>query len=205
MRCRRAEVPPPALMCRRPPPAFSWTRLPRSAQASPSPEGGGGGVGPRRHRSSRSGRELAAAAAVGQPAVEGAGGGGGGGIAGAMLLELPAVMEKCGAPQRAAMMPLRRNSGGVAEVGEFGGVAGVYSGEEEPSSPHALVDQPWRGQNAVTITGPSCCCRRASYEVRDESRRVAAHGSSSLRAAALLLRRRPPPRLKKPERGDMVP
>ena len=50
---------------------------------------------------------MAAAATVGRPAVEEAGGGGGGGVAGAMLLELPTVMEKCGAPRHAAMMPLR--------------------------------------------------------------------------------------------------
>ena len=47
---------------------------------------------------------LAAAAVVGWPAIEETGGGGGGGVVGAMLLELPAVMEKCGAPQRAAMI-----------------------------------------------------------------------------------------------------
>ena len=70
------------------------------------------------------------------PAVEGAGGGGGGGVAGAIALELPAVIEKCGAPRCAVIIPLRRNSGGMSGVGEFGGVAGVYSDEEEPSLPH---------------------------------------------------------------------
>ena len=80
-------------------------------------------------------RALAAAVAVGRPAVDEAGGGGGGGVARAILLELPAVMEKNGAPWRASISPLRRSSGDVAGVGELGGVARVYSGEEDPSSP----------------------------------------------------------------------
>ena len=79
------------------------------------------------------GRALAAVVAVGRPTVEEAGGGSGGGVAEAMLLELPAVMEKNRAPHRAAIIPLRSSSSGVA--GEFSGVAGVYSGEEDPSPP----------------------------------------------------------------------
>ena len=59
-----------------------------------------------------------------------------GGVTGVMLLELLTVMEKCRAPRRAAMIPLRRNYGGVVRVGEFDGVAGVYFGEAEPSSSH---------------------------------------------------------------------
>ena len=73
--------------------------------------------------------------AVGWPAAKEGGGGGGGGVSGVMLLELPMIVEKCRAPQRTTIMPLRRNSGGVVGVGEFGGIAGVYFGEKEPSSP----------------------------------------------------------------------
>jgi hypothetical protein len=78
---------------------------------------------------------VATAVAVGRSTVELAGRGGGGGVAGAILLELPTVMEKNGAPRCAAIILRRRSSGGVAGVGELGGVAGVYSGEEDPSSP----------------------------------------------------------------------
>ena len=62
------------------------------------------------------GTRVGPAAAVGRPAVEEAGGGGGGGVAGTMLLDLSTIMEKCVAPRRAAIMPLRRNSGGVPEL-----------------------------------------------------------------------------------------
>jgi len=98
----------------------------------------------------RPGCALAAAAAVGREPVRAvavvvpvgvgpvcsvaAGDGGGDGVAGTILLELPAVMEK-GAPRHAAIIPLRSSSGGVARVWELGGVADVYSGKEDPSSP----------------------------------------------------------------------
>jgi len=99
---------------------------------------------------------VAAAVAVGRPAVALAGCGSGGGVAVGSLLELlPVVMEKYGASRRAAIVPRRRRSGGGAGVGEVGGVAGVDS-DEDPSLPQGYMDRPWRGQNAVTMTGPPC-------------------------------------------------
>jgi len=99
---------------------------------------------------------VAAAVAVGRPAVALADCGSGGGVAVGSLLELlPVVMEKYGASRRAAIVPRRRRSGGGAGVGEVGGVAGVDS-DEDPSLPQGYMDRPWRGQNAVTMTGPPC-------------------------------------------------